>query len=80
MFIVPAWAWITWLAVTAGSFTILETLALATNIQGTLSLTLRRWLGIDPPRRWRRITIPAFASALILFVAWFLPHILTNWL
>lgn len=77
---VPAWAWITWLAVTAGSFTILETIALATNINGTLSLTLRRWLGIDPPRRWRRITIPAFAATVILFVAWFLPHILTNWL
>jgi hypothetical protein len=43
---------------------------------GTLSATLRRWLGIDPqlPRRWPlRI---GFAALLL----WFGIHILTPWL
>lgn len=43
---------------------------------GTLSATLRRWMGIDPPaprRWWTRI---AFSLALVVFGI----HIVTPWL
>lgn len=69
----PLWAWIAWLVTTAGSFAVLETWALLT--KNTLTSTLKRWLGINPPRRWRRISIPAFTWALVVFVGWFIPHI-----
>jgi hypothetical protein len=43
---------------------------------GTLSATLRRWLGIDPPlpRRW------PLRIGFALLLVWFGIHILTPWL
>lgn len=76
---IPAWMWIVWLAVAAGGFAILETIALANRRDGdTLSENIRRWLGITPPSTRRRIAVPVFVGALILFLVWFLPHIVFN--
>lgn len=58
--------WLIWLIITLVSFAVLEALRF-TQPTGTLSRTLRRWLGIEPHRWWRRITIPAFIAALALF-------------
>lgn len=66
-------AWLIWLAVTAVSFGALEWVTLERG--ETLSANLRRWLGIDPPKPWRPITIPLFAGAVAAFAAWFVPHI-----
>lgn len=74
---IPEWAWIAWLAVAAGGFAILETIALANRRHGdTLSENIRAWLGITPPNVRRRIAVPIFAAVLIVFLAWFLPHII----
>lgn len=76
---IPEWAWIAWLALAGGGFTILETIALANRRDGdTLSENIRRWLGITPPNARRRVTVPVFAAVLILFVVWFIPHIVFN--
>jgi amino acid permease len=77
---VPSWAWITWIAVALTAFGVLEGVALANRRRGdTLSENIRRWLGIDPPRRSRRIGMAAFATLLVAFVGWFVPHILLSW-
>jgi hypothetical protein len=74
---VPSWAWVAWLAMSAGTFAILETIALINRRLGdTLSENTRRWLGITPARPVRRYTVPAFAAALVVFVVWFVPHII----
>lgn len=66
-------AWVIWLAVTAVSFVVLETVAL---VKGeTLSEVTRRWLGVDPPKPWRRLTIGLFASLVTALAEWFVPHI-----
>lgn len=64
-------AWIVWLVVAGASFGVMEWLS----GRETLSANLRRWLGIDPPKPWRPITIPLFAGAVAAFAAWFAPHI-----
>lgn len=65
--------WIAWLAFTALSFGLLEWLTWRKH--ATLSETLRRWLGIDPPKPWRRASVVIFTSAMLAFVGWFVPHI-----
>ena len=73
---IAEWMWIAWLATTAGAFAVLETIALVNRRKGdTLSERTRAWLGITPPNARRRIAVPVFAAVLILFVCWFLPHI-----
>lgn len=67
-------AWIVWLAVTAASFGLLEWATFRKH--QTLSENLRHWLGVEPRKRWRRIGIPAFATAVLVFAAWFIPHII----
>jgi hypothetical protein len=72
--------WIIWLAVVAAPFAALETIAIVDKRKGnTLTATTRRWLGIDPPNKRRRIGIPAFTAALLIFTGWFLPHIVAGW-
>ena len=61
---IPEWMWIAWLAVAAGGFAVLE--------------TIRAWLGITPPSVQRRIAVPVFVTVLVLFVVWFIPHIVFN--
>ncbi|WP_326644572.1 hypothetical protein OIE67_25700 [Nonomuraea fuscirosea] len=74
---IPEWMWIAWLAVAAGGFAILEIIALINRRRGdTLSERTRAWLGITPPNARRRIAVPVFAAVLILFLVWFLPHII----
>ena len=77
---IPAWLWATWLIGVIASFGVLEGIALA-NRKGydTLTANLRRWCGIFPVRPWRRVTIPVFAATLIVFVGWFVPHIVAGW-
>lgn len=73
---VDAWVWIAWLVVSLGGFIVLETIALVNRKRGdTLSENIRRWLGIDPPNPAARIGIPVFVAALIIFIVWFIPHI-----
>lgn len=69
------WAtvWAVWLLVTAISFGVLEWLSWRDD--ATLSAVLRRWLGVDPPRPWRRVAVAVFVNALTAFVAWFVPHV-----
>lgn len=66
-------AWIIWLTVTAFSFAVLEWVTFRK--QQTLSENLRRWLGVEPRKPWRRVGIPAFMAVMLGFVAWFVPHI-----
>lgn len=67
-------AWVVWIAVTATSFGVLEWVTFRKH--QTLSENIRRWLGIEPRKRWRRFGIVAFAGAITVFFAWFLPHII----
>ena len=64
-------AWAVWLVTFAASFGVMEWLS----GKETLSATTRRWLGIDPPKPWRRYTIVLFACAVAGFAVWFIPHI-----
>lgn len=50
-------AWAAWLVGTLGSFAVLETIAVASrgNSLPTLSNTLSRWLGANPPTRWGEV-------------------------
>ncbi|HZM83758.1 MAG TPA: hypothetical protein VFC19_49195 [Candidatus Limnocylindrales bacterium] len=63
--------WAAWLLTVAVSFAGLEWLS----GKETLSATTRRWLGVDPPKPWRRTSIVLFMSAVLGFAAWFVPHI-----
>ncbi|HEY9367549.1 hypothetical protein [Streptomyces sp.] len=79
-FRLPKWTWATWLAGVAVSFAVLETIGLLTTADGdTLSEATRRWLGIDPVRPWRIAGSVGFATVLLGFTAWFLPHIVFRW-
>lgn len=70
----PNLDWLIWLAVTLVSFGIMEGIAIACHkYEWTLSATLRRWLGVDPKRRWRLLASAAFLG----FFVWFCIHILT---
>lgn len=65
--------WGTWLALVAAGFAGLETWAYREHREGlTLSGTLRRWLGIHPRRKGRRLLGILFT----LLLAWFAGHIL----
>lgn len=77
---IPGWLWAVWALVTVGGFGTLEGIALA-NKRGydTLTATTRRLLGIYPVKPLRRVTIPVFASVLIVFIGWFVPHIVAGW-
>ncbi|MBF8189121.1 hypothetical protein ITP53_25985 [Nonomuraea sp. K274] len=73
---IPEWGWIAWLAVSAGGFAVLEGIALVTEDKpDTLSENIRKWLGIDPVSKRKRVAVPVFAGSLIAFLAWFIPHI-----
>lgn len=65
--------WAVWLAVMAISFGVLEWVTLRRH--ETLSENMRRWLGIEPPKPWRRVSVALFTGAVIGFAAWFVPHI-----
>lgn len=41
----------------------------------TLSSYVRRWLGISPPKPYRRRASLAFVVVLVGFDVWFIPHI-----
>lgn len=65
--------WIVWLAVASVSFGVLEWVTIRKG--QTLSENLRRWLGVEPRKPWRKVGIPAFAAVVLGFAAWFIPHI-----
>lgn len=68
--------WVVFTVVPLVVFAVAEGSALASRKTGrTYSENIRRWLGIDPPRPRRRWTVWAFATLLIAFDAWFVPHI-----
>jgi hypothetical protein len=64
-------AWILWLSIGAVSFAVLEGIALRTRKLPTLSRTLQRWIGVDPPLRYGGYSPLAFAAAGAL-LAWHL--------
>lgn len=69
--VIPEWAWLTWLAVSAGVFAVMEGIALANKDKSpdTLSEFTRKWLGIEPYSKRRRVTVPLFVGGLVAFVA-----------
>lgn len=76
------WDWV-WVGVTGVFvlglilFAVFEAFALAEHrVQRTYTYAIRRWLGIDPPRRGRRVAAALFAAVLVLFPMWFVPHII----
>lgn len=78
---IPEWLWIVWLALVGMSFIILETWAIFSKKVGdTLSERTRKWLGLEPEKPFRIAASSAFAMVLVLFVAWFVPHILFRFL
>ncbi len=60
------YAWAIWLAGTLGTFAVLEAVAFQRNSAHfpTLSATLQRWMGIDPPARWGQ------AAPVIFLAGW----------
>lgn len=70
------WYWLLWLAATLLSFAAIETWALTTDHQRTLTASLRRVLGISPPNRRRKTFVPIFIGGLVALVAWLIPHLL----
>jgi hypothetical protein len=76
------WTWV-WVGVSAvfalglALFAVFEGLALRQGkVRRTYTYAIRRWLGIEPPRRRRRLAGAVFAAVLVLFPVWFVPHIL----
>lgn len=72
-------SWATWLLGTAVAFGVLEGRALRTRIaekpSGTLTATLRRWIGVDPRSARRWMLAPLFGA----FLTWLFGHILLGW-
>lgn len=66
--------WIIWVTATLLTFGALEAWALLSD-RPTLSATLRRWLGIRPPRPWRHVA----TLALVAGLAWLGIHLTTGW-
>jgi hypothetical protein len=65
------WAWTAWAAGSAGSFFVLEAMALRRHLHPTLSTTMRRTLGVYPRTSWGRLALVAFAG----FWTWLVVHI-----
>ena len=71
-------AWIIWAGLALGGFFLLEFTAIGEHhMERTLSENIRRWLGIYPVRRWRRLGGLLFAGILGTLVTVFIWHILT---
>lgn len=73
--------WLVFLAVAGIGFGVLEWQGFRDDRDGkknygTLSATLRRWLGVDPPAGRRWLLSGVFLAALAVFGV----HILTPWL
>lgn len=68
--------WSCWLAGTLGVFAVLETRALKQRApgkpSGTLTSTMRRWLGLNPRHNRRYVCAPLFGA----FVAYLWAHFL----
>lgn len=62
--------WSLWVGAVIVTFAILEAIG-QHKPGGTLSETLRRWLGINPPKPWRK----AAAALLLAGLGWFGTHI-----
>lgn len=77
----PTIVWACWLGIMVlGTFGLLEGAALKSKKSGdTFSETLRRWLGVNPPRWYRWIGVTAFAVIFGGFSIWFFGHILFGW-
>jgi len=45
----------------------------------TYTVKIRGWLGIEPPAGRRLWASAIFAFVLIVFTAWFVPHIVLGW-
>jgi Na+/H+ antiporter NhaC len=58
---------------------ILEWLGYISGKNGTLSDTLRRWLGIDPVQHYRNMAVPLFISGVIAIVVWLSLHLISSW-
>ncbi|WP_406168864.1 hypothetical protein [Streptomyces sp. NBC_00996] len=67
----PLWLW----AIPAGSFAVLEGLAIFNRRRGdTLSELIRRAAGISPARPWRPLGIAAIAT----FCTWLAHHLINS--
>lgn len=72
----PNRTWAAWLIGVLGSFAALEYPALRRRVadkpSGTLTATMRRWLGLNPRARRRFILAPCFAAFVIYLWGHFL--------
>ncbi|MER5912309.1 hypothetical protein ABT124_17895 [Streptomyces sp. NPDC001982] len=67
----PLWLW----AIPAGSFAVLEALAIRNRRKGdTASELLRRAAGISPARPWRPVGVAVIAT----FCAWLANHLINT--
>jgi hypothetical protein len=73
--IIPGWLWLTWFAAMAGSFGVLEGVALHNrHMHDTLTGTWRRLVGVYPVNPRRRVLVPLTTSVFIAFVIWLVAH------
>jgi hypothetical protein len=64
-------AWATWLIGTIGSFAVLEMLAYHRRSFPTLSVTLRRWMGVNPRKPHHHVASIGFGA----FWIWLTIHV-----
>jgi H+/Cl- antiporter ClcA len=73
------WYWPLLLSVLVVGFTFGETIALVNRGSGgTATERVKAALGVDPPRRRRRVAVASFVASLLAAVVWLIPH-MTHW-
>jgi hypothetical protein len=71
--------WFGWFVISLLGFAIVEFISIADKTpNNTLSANIRKWLGINPQKDYRRIAVPAFIAAVAVFALWFIPHIVST--
>lgn len=72
------WLWAIWATLALAGFFVIELDAVFTHhLERTLSDNLRKWLGIYPPKPWRKLGGLLFATGLLAGAAVLVWHILT---
>jgi len=73
------WYWPVLAAILAVGFAFGETWALVRKGKGgTATENIKKALGVDPPRKWRRVAVASFTAGILALAVWLVPHI-THW-
>lgn len=73
------WYWPLLAAILVVGFAFGETWAIVNKGKGgTATERIKAALGVDPPRRRRRVAVASFVAAALVLVTWAVPH-LTHW-